>query len=325
MKKNMRVLLLAAASLLLVASAPISLASTLTITLNPASRTATVDSMSTTDMVLTYPADSMLSQQLRNFSSSIARTGSFSDSDGAMYFQRWLDSHDGSIRVLGLNVSYTLQGKGNDTALVIHKVTEIKALVTGLFHVSNGTVVADMGWKAYRIDGAFDLNLGGHYTDINTVGSAWGEQLQDHPYMFQGVYLMFGAFAIWQKPTLDFSNLNASLSTWTKNYNSATNQTTFTKTISGHSTVTASLTNNGQTYTLKETSDPTANVVTPGYASASGDSLVIQPGSGPMGPGPVWTLAALVALAVVAGAVFLGLRTRKPSPARVGHVGQVTG
>lgn len=96
---------------------------------------------------------------------------------------------------------------------------------------------------------------------------------------------------------MNFSALNTPLSTWTKNYNAATNTTTFTKTINGQSTFTASLDYNGAKYSLSATSDPAGVVAVQGYANAQGDSLT-------MAPAPASTASGLLAIGAVIAIVL---------------------
>lgn len=312
---------LVALTLVLLAVAPVAYASTLTVTLNPATKTATVSSTSTTKMTLTYPAGSSLSKALSNYSSSVSWTGTYESQSQGVFepLQESLDQYVPSIHVLSMNVTYSLQGKGNTTALVVTKQTVITALISGLFSVSNGTVTANLHWKAYRVSGQFMLDLGGNSIDINQVGSAWGAQLSNHPLILRGIVGLFGGSGLWTSSTLDFSALNSSLSTWMKNYDSSTNTTTFSKTVSGHSSLKATEDFNGQNYTLSVVSDPSAQVVVPGYAVASGDNVFLQ--AAPVqGSADLLVLLAVVVVAVACGALYLGLRSRKPT-----HSGVETG
>ncbi len=305
-----RVLPLVALALFLFIATPSVYASTLKVTLNPSTKVAVVNSSSTTDLVLTYPAGSALSHYLGNVSSSITKSGTFnSSSDGVATFGGSLEEHDHDVRVQSMNVTYSLTAKGNSTTFVLHKQTAIDAQVLGAFAVVNGTVKVDMAWKAFAIPGDLTLGLGGTEVDINLVGSAFHFQLGDQPLALAAVSAIFGGDDLWHTPTLDFSSLNTPLSNWTKSYDPLTNTTTYSKTATDQSNLNASASFNGQKYTLAMKSDPSAQVAVQGYAVASGDTLVIQ--QAPVAMNPVVWLAAGAVVILSAGAILYIRRTRR--------------
>jgi hypothetical protein len=313
--RNRKLLPLAALVLALVAVSPAAYASTLTITLNPSTNTATVNAKSTTDLILTYPANSMLSRQLNGTDTSVTLSGTFqSNTPGADALQTSLEHADRDIHVTSANFTYTLTAKGNTTTLVVHKEVDISAIATGVFKVVNGTVEANVGWKAFRINGQLFLNLEDRTVEINQVGSAFSFGLGDHPVVLNAVLGMFGSGSLWQQSTLDFSALNSPLSTWTRNYDASTNTTTYTKTIGGTASLNESASFDGQTYTLSVRWDPSSQIAVQGYATASGDSLSIQPapaGVGLAGVDPaVWVAAGAVVLVVLGSAFYLFRRSR---------------
>ena len=274
-------------------------ASNLTVTLNPKTQLANVDSVSSTKIVFTYPANSTISKYLMNVSSSSTYSGSFTGtSQGAEEFQGTLHDWDNHISVSNMSVAVNYSLKGNKTALVLDETTGVNATVSGVFRVVNGTVQADLGWRSFIVRGAMNLPLDGHMMDINLAGSVMSDSVGPQTYASGWMMGAFGGGSFWDRPTLNFSALNTPLSTWTKNYDSATNTTTFTKTISGSSTFTASYDLNGQKYSLSATSDPTGVVAIQGYANASGDSLTIV-------PAPATTTSSLLAIGVVVAVLAL--------------------
>lgn len=313
MKNRKSLLPLVAFSLILIAASPAAYASTLKVTLNPTTKVADIASTSTTDFILTYPSNSTLSHFLQNYTSSVSWNGSFNGtSEGAGVLQGSLEEEDHDVKVMSMNVSYSLSAKGNATALVVHKVTDISAVVQGVFKVENGTVVADLDWKAFSVQGALNLDLGDHVVDVNLVGSSFDTQLSDHPIVATAVFGLFGGYDLWHRPTLNFSALNSPLSTWTKYYDSVTNTTTYSKTISGNSSLNISADFNGQKYTLTMRSDPSAEVGIQGYAVANGNSLVIQPTPIILNP-LVWVAGGVAAVAASVGGVYLLRRHRAPA------------
>ena len=307
---NRRLLPLVGLALLLVAVTPSVYASTLKVTLNPITKVADINSSSTSDLVLTYPAGSTLSRFLGNYSSSISESGSFNaSSEGVGVFGGSLREHDGNVQVQNMNVTYSLSAKGNATAFVLHKQTDITAQVLGAFTVVNGTVKVDMAWKAFAVPGDLTLKLGDKDMDVNLVGSAFNMQLGDSPLALVAVTGMFGGDGLWHTPTLDFSSLNTPLSNWTRSYDPISNTTTYSKTVTGNSTLNASSSFNGQKYTLSMKSDPSAQVAVQGYAVASGDNLVIQQAPAAMNP-VVWMAAGAVVI-LSAGAIIYIFRIRR--------------
>ena len=317
MNEENRIISLAALAILLIAVSPMASASTLTVTLNPKTQLANIDSASTTRIVFTYPANSTISKYLMNVSSSSTFSGSFTGtSQGTEDFQGTLHDWDDHVSVSNMSVAIDYSLKGNGTALVLDKTTSVNATVSGVFRVVNGTVTADLGWRSFIVRGAMSLPLDGHMVDINLAGSAIEDSLGLHSYAAGWMLGAFGAGNFWNRPTLNFSELSTPLSTWTKNYNSATNTTTFTKTISGSSTFTASYDFNGQKYSLSATSDPTGVVAVQGYANASGDSLVIAPAPASATSSLLAVGIVITILALLGGfyAVRRGVKTKTPSP-----------
>ncbi len=302
--------------LVLLSSAPLANASTLTVNLNPSTGIAKVDSVSTTKIVFTYPAGSAVSKYLENVSSSVKLNSSFTgDSSGAMELQGSFDNEDSHLSVQNMTVALDYTVTGNSTALVIDKVTNVTAWVSGVFKVVNGTVVANLRWRSFVIQGAMNLDMEDHTVDINMVGSTVQSSLASRATAASFLLDYFGGKSVWNQPTLNFSQLDTPLSAWTKNYNSATNTTTFTKTISGSSKFTSSLDYNGQNYSLSATSDPTGVVAVQGYASPQGDSLVIT--QAPASSAGIIELGVVVILlAAVAGYFGFRSRARHRAPAQ---------
>jgi hypothetical protein len=296
-------------AILVVTMEPTAFASTLTVNLDPNSKVATLTSVSTTDMVLTYPANSTLSSYLKGYNSSVAWSGNFnSSSEGLRSFQgHFEDQANDRASVQNMTVTFRYNAKANATSLVVSKETDITAGVTGVFKISNGTVAADLGWRSFYIIGALDLNLEGHVVDVNQVGSSLTQSVSGRGL---GVAMLKGMFAgngIWDRPTLNFSSLSSPLSTWTRNYDYVANTTTYSKTISGQSTLSANYTSDGSDYALSVTSDPSAAISTHGYAVVSGNSLLISKAPFYLNPFP-WAATALVIITV--GVAILVRRAR---------------
>jgi len=258
---------------------PAAYASTLTVQLNPSTKAAVMTSTSVTNIVFTYPAKSSISSYLNGYADNTSASGSFpGGSQGVTSFEHQFHDDGGSqVSVTNMTVSTNYSAKANSTTLMISKHTTISATVSGVFNIVNGSVTANLGWRAFRIIGALNLPLEGRVYDVNLVGSSVSLAMGDRYSESSSVLSLFGSASLWNAPTLNFSSLNSPLSSWTKNYDSVSNTTTFSKTISGSSSLSVSETFNGQTYSLKATSDPSAVIKTTGYADASANDLTIVP------------------------------------------------
>lgn len=315
MDKGTRIISLAALTVLLIAVSPIAYASTLTVNLNPKTGLASVDSVSTTKIIFTYPANSTISEQLMNVNTSSAFSGSFTGtSQGAQEFQGTLHDWDSRVSVNNMSVAVHYAIKGNTTTMELDKTTKVNATVSGVFRVVNGTVVADLGWRSFAVTGAMDVPLDGQMMDINLAGSAMRDSVGRQSFAAGWMMGAFGGGSFWNSPTLNFSALSTPLSTWTKNYDPATNTTTFTKTITGSSTYTSSYDINGQKYSLSATSDPTGVVAIQGYANASGNSLVLAPVPASATPSLLAAGVVIAALVLLGGfyAVKRGVKPKTP-------------
>ena len=310
-----RIVSLTALAVLLLALAPLASASTLTVSLNPKTDLAKVQSVSTTKIVFTYPDNSTISQYLKGVNTTLTYSGSFGGSDsGVQALQGSFDHEDDHISVNNATVSTSYVAKGSPTELDIMKSTNVTAWVSGVFSVVNGTVVADLGWRAFVVRGPMEFDMDHQNIDVNLAGSTMEDSMANHAFAAGFLFNAFGV-AFWNRPTLNFSALNTPLSTWTKNYDSATNTTTFTKTIAGQSNFSASADLNGQKYTLSMTSDPTGVVAVQGYADASGNSLTLSPPPASTSDGLLVLGAAIAVIAGFAGyiAVRRGVRTKSPT------------
>lgn len=310
MENSRKAVTLTALAALLLTLAPMANASTLTVDLNPQTQVAKVNSLSATKIVFTYPANSAIAKYLENVSSSESLNASFTGGMGVRELQGSFDNRDTSVAVQNMTVALSYSAKGNATALVIDKTTNLTSYVTGVFKVVNGTVHADLGWRAYVVSGPMDLDMHDHAVDINMVGSMVQDSLATHVFALGFIMSAFGGSGVWNSPTLNFTALNTPLTSWIKSYDANTNTTTFTKTIAGESTFSATFSEDGQNYTMSEVSDPTGVVVVRGYANAQVNSLVIVPA--PAGSAVILVAASAIAVAAAAAAGYLYFRVRKP-------------
>ena len=303
-------------ALLLASAIPAASASTITITLNPATHVAKVDSVSSTTIILTYPANSSLSRALNGYNSSKSLNGTFTaSSDSAQLIQGRFDHWDQYARIQNMSITFSRKADGNATAFVVRQSTDIAASVSGVFTIANGSVHANLGWRSFSVPGSMTVRFGDHQVEVNQVGSSMDDQLGDHPLVVGALLGLFGTAGLWHRGMVNFSSLNSPLSTWNKAYDSSTNTTTFSKTISGQASLKVQATINGQAYGLSVVSDPSASIATVGYASASSDTLTI--GQAPAPQAPIVPEVAAVAVVALAGGILFGMRRSraKASPA----------
>lgn len=299
-------------ALLIIAFAPTVSASTLTVDLNPTTGAASMTSVSVTNVVLTYPVNSTLSRYLDGYADNTSYSSSFAaGSQGVTSFRNQFQDGGEPITINNMSVTASYVANANATALVIKKQTTISATVTGVFTVVNGTVTANLGWRSFRVVGALNLSFQGKVVDVNLLGDSVTTAIYGRSSGLNFVVAAFGGASFWNTPTLNFSALSVPLNNWTKNYDSVSNTTTFSKTISGNSSLSSTYTNNGQTYSLKVTSDPSAQIVTKGYAevSPSGNSLTIAPTPTYLAPA-TWVEAGVVGVVGILAAALI-VRSRR--------------
>lgn len=295
-------------ALLLITSLPIVSASTVNIDLNPTTGVAKVTGISTTTIVFTYPANTLISGFLNGSNYSMQASGNVAGGQvPALDFQNVLRNYTSSITVQNLSASLSTTAKANTTAMVITRQTNITGFVTGVFNVTNGTVTANLGWKAFAINGAFVMPLGGHSYDLNTLGSAALMPIGGIASAFLSG--SFGDRNIWSRSTIDFSSLNTPLSNWTRVYNSATNTTTFTKSVNTLANYSSSVSFNGQNYSLSMTYDPSSTIRVSGYALPQGNTLVF--GTAPANY--TYPAIAVVVVAIIALLGYAAVRKRSGS------------
>lgn len=298
-------------SLLVLSGVPLVSASSVNIVLNPTTHHAEISSISNTKIVFEYPKNSTVSSFLNGYNYSQQLSGFIPAGTGAVDdFESTLQNYSDHVHVENMSVSVDARAIGNSTTFVVTRSENITTWVTGVFNETDGKVMADLDWKAFVVRGAFDVPLGGHEIDLNLVSSAMTQPLGEGGDASSYMGNMFGSNSIWSQPTIDFSALNSPLTNWTRNYNPTTNTTTFTKNIKTQANFSASVSFNGQEYSLSMVHDPSASISVLGYATASGNSLIV-------GSAPIWAIlasetGAWIALIVAIGAAsaYMALRWR---------------
>lgn len=300
-------------ALLLIMSVPAVSASTVNIALNSSSGVARVTGISTTKIVFAYPANSTISNALKAYTYSMQVSGNVAKGEASSDdFQDMLRNYTPSISVQNMSTSLSTIAVGNATALVVTRITNLTAYVTGVFNVTNGKVMANLEWKAFTIRGSFEVPMDGNNYDMNLLGSAVMAPLGGEGMVASFLGGSFGRDNIWSSSTINYSALSSPLSNWTRVYDASTNTTTFSKTVKAQSNYSSSISLKGQAYSLSMVSDPSSTVEVLGYASPSGNSLIIE--SPPLGTVGISTILVLVAFIIVAVGAYLAIRRRaRPS------------
>ena len=285
-------------------------ASTVNITLNPTTHVAQVVGVSSTKIIFTYPANSLISNGLNGYNYSTSVSGYLpSTASSTDDFENVLRNYTSTISVQNISASLETRAVANSTALIITRNTNLTAWVTGIYNDTNGQLIANLEWKAFTIRGSFIVPMDGHNIDLNMMGSGTMESLGDNSIASAFLSHSFGGDNIWSRPTIDFAALSTPLTNWTRHYDASTNTTTFSKSVNSVANYSASVSVNGQGYSISMASDPSSTVKVLGYATASGNSLIIS-----TSPPNTFSfeLAAIVALTlvVILGTTYVIVRQR---------------
>lgn len=296
-------------TLLLIMSVPVASASNVNIALNPSSGVAKVTAISTTRIIFTYPANSTISNALKAYTYSMQVSGNVAKGEASSdNFQDTLRNYTPSISVENMSTSLSTNAVGNATALMVTRTTNLTAYVTGVFNLTNGEVMANLEWKSFTIRGSLEVQMNGNNYDMNLLGSAVLAPLGGEGMVASFLGGSFGRDNIWSSSTINYSALSSPLSNWTRVYDASTNTTTFSKTVKAQSNYSSAISFNGQTYSLSMVSDPSSTIEVLGYASPSGNSLIIE--SHPPGTVGISALLVLVAFTIVALGAYIAIRRR---------------
>ncbi|MEM3671219.1 MAG: hypothetical protein QW767_05710 [Thermoprotei archaeon] len=295
----------------LISATPLAYASTVHYTLNPKSKSTVIDAVTEVVAVLKYPSNSVLEQALNGSEYSLSATGTASSSSpNVQVMEQALSNRGLNLSVRQMNITFALTAHGNTTTFVIKKDVSVSALVYGTFNVSKGKLEANLAWKAFDVRSKLYVPLeDGENVDVNYVGSSVGALFAGKSFLLGALVLMFQHTRAWDASTLNFSVLNSPLSTWTRNYDSSTNTTTFSKSVSRNVEFSASYSSPEGNYSLTISYDPSSTVTVPGYATASGNTLVISASPAPQ-LGLEFGAVAVVVILVVVGAAFYFSRRR---------------
>ncbi len=267
-------------------------ASTITATINPKDNSASVQAK----MIVTEEISSnskimkTLDSSMRNTSISFNFTSTATvNSNIHAAFNKSVSANSTSAYVQNIAFQYyqntTVTNTSGETHLFMNTTMMFTMNVTGFIHGRT----ANMSWRAFNISD--NISYSGHL--LNMI------EFQGHE--THRNMLNFHAFA---KP------LNA----WKSVYNGAKNVTTFTynagNTIYYNGTFHTPFDSNSITY-YNVTMDPTYTIVSPGYSTATNNSLTVGNAPPASTNYVYYYVAAVAVIAVVGGVVYISMRKRR--------------
>ncbi len=291
------------AALLIVLPITAANASTVTVMAYPTQNVSNIVINDTVLAVIHYPNGSFVARQVQGRSYTVSYSAFASGpSKPLLELQEALRKYDPNISVINATVTMTEALSSNSTTAVFRRSSVLSVWVSGIFNRTASGVVGDFRWKAFRLDKALYFNFNGHEEDINYFGGDFME----------GMGLpFFGDLGemIPEVSTINFSAFNTPLSQWSRVYDASKNTTYFTKSAPTQVLYSASLTINGQTFSISITSDPSYVIGVQGYATAQGNVIVVSPA--PSAPYTDYAAAAVAAVVIVAAVAYVAYRRRR--------------
>jgi hypothetical protein len=291
--------------LLLIMTVPLASASTLDVRVLPGFRQTELTVVSSVNLTMNYPSDSFMSMAMGrvNFTLNVSTPNVPQDSPGFLVFEGALKAHDPNVTLENMSVDLVARGYGTSTSFMFSKNVTITAWVSGIFNRSDGELSGNFNWKAFVVRGDMPVGFNGQTLDVNSLGSMIGMM---HISTIGGQGTMPSYYS--NESTINFSAFGVPMSDWSKVYYASTNTTVFTHRADEHTLLTLNETVNGESYSLKVTTDPSSAITVPGYAEARGDYIVVV-NTAPSFPLFYVVIAVIgLLLAAVAGTVFLKKR-----------------
>lgn len=249
---------------------PLSGASNIHVELNPSANEATISAYINSSVEISANQSSLLGNILSGLfphSSNITiRQTSMSSSN--LSFQIINSSihamdNNASLKALSMGYTKTIENTtlGSNAILFVNTSLLLKATVSGIF--SNNT--ASLKWRSFSSNNSIELNG-------NDVSNS----------TFNGTHLTSSRSV----NTLNFTVFSKSLTNWTRTYDAATNTTTFSLDAGNtvHFQLNGSFPLIGSNFSLTYNLDPSYSISSPGYDSATANSIVIgnPPHTNPM-------------------------------------------
>ncbi len=297
---------LIAIAMLAIAVAPVS-ASSVKVEVNPSTQTADWHSQTELYVNFTYPATSLISNALNNSSGSLSLNITSKSNTSVTA----VESINGTIAseyrhayISSLVMYYNASWVANQTKLAVVITSSLYMAVKGIGNGTAGSV--NMSWKDFNYTKSINISTTTSGTvDINSPSGAlvYSKILN----FFADSQTHLSAYH-----ALDYSAFSKQLSHWNRTYDSANGQTAYSYdagvTVNRSYNISFSSSGTVQNYSLSVYLDPSAQIVTNGNTYAVGNTLYVQPSSG---PGPVAYIAAGVAVILVVSGVAAALLRRR--------------
>ncbi len=288
-------------------------AASVTVFAYPGKNVAEIYVNDTVYAVFHYPADSFFSRMLNGTSYSYSASISNVPHNSEFYqnLQEALaheqndnnqgdeDNVQSNISVLNVSVIMSKKFFANETAATYVKSSIMIIWVSGIFTKNGSKVVGNFSWKAFKIDKHLYLMENGKMEDINFFGEDFHDML-DMPEFLQ----------LPEVSTINFSEFNQPLSQWNRVYNSNSNITLFTKSVSTQTIYSENITLNGKSYSLKVISDPAYTIGIQGYATAVGDEIYVSPAPSQFSSYAIIFIASVFLIVIAGAGVYLIRRKR---------------
>ena len=277
LSKKGGIVVLMAALMTLTAAVPMASASNITTVVSPGTDSANVTAYVNTTATITSNDTGLISfasilANLTDRNTSITLNSSdpiFVDMQDAIH----ANSTSAKINYLNIEATRT-SAKVSSQELMVNHTMKIVMNVTNIYH--NGTL--DLAWRAFSDNKSVVINqVNYNHFQVNnqTVG---------------------------YYNSLNFTAFSKPLSNWTRDYNQASNTTTFTTDAGYTLNYAGTLGVRGTSLTVRVKSDPSSSIVTPGYATAGANTLTYE-----NPPGNSLTPYLYYAVVVVIIAVGLGV------------------
>lgn len=274
--KKRGAVLVISALLAVMAIAPMAGASTFHTVVNPKAGTANVTAYVNT--TATIKTNSSLVQILDLFAHNSTDNLSLSQSNQMFVnFQNAISNKsDAKIQSLYIQASTNFDKMGNQTLGITHSM-KIMMNLTNVFQ--NGS--ANMSWRYFNDSSPITIN----HTSYSSFN--------------------LGDNSLTTYSALNFTAFHKPLNQWKRNYDAATNVTTFsmdagtTLNYTSNTTVNSSLLGGAYYFNVTVKSDPSSTIVTPGNAQATGNSITY--GNAPSTPTGLMKYLPYVVVVVVIG------------------------
>ncbi len=232
------------------------------------------------------------------------------------------------MHVVNATLKYQMHAFASATNLTVYRNLTIDLKISNITKkVGNNTTIIDMSWRAFGVQGKLmsdfrgqlqmvNPNMGLNFQyyvntnmDVNQLGNfgSFGGIGNDQGNFELGSFFEDGGFGanVMNYNTINFKVFSVPLNQWARQYNSATNSTTFYYNASSNYSLNSSMSVNGQNYSIKLMTDPSAAITTNGYASVnSANELAVSNAS----PPPVLSLGIEAAIGVgIVALIAIGL------------------